>query len=350
MGVGWVSALLGDAIPEFLDSRKARGIKPGTLRNEKVVLNQLLATTGNLLVKNLTGVHIDRYFAAYPHLGAGTWNRNIGYLGVFFKWCRSRKYVPRDFDPLEGVNLRKVTPREFIFLPVDRFPELLDAAKTPRDRMVLALGLYTFQRASELNRLTWDDVDASHPDPKQWRVAVYRQKTEERDYLPMCRELRDELARWRLEYGRIVGEVPRGYWYVVPAFHHGDWGQDENGRLRRIGEPRLNPTQRFHAPQKSVQFALEKIGYAYTKHEGAHTLRRSGGLALYQELAWERGHDGALRIIQSMYGHKSLATTEHYLRLTLERKRRNDLLAGEVLFPNRTGKVVELAASNSRDA
>jgi integrase len=225
---------------------------------------------------------------------------------------------------------------------VDRFGELLDAARHGRDRAVIAIGLYTFQRASELNRLTWDDIEDTHHDPTQWRIAVYRQKTEERDFLPLCQELRDELARWKLEYGNIMGEVPRGHWYVVPAFHHGEWGQGPDGRLRLKTPLKLNPTRRFHAPQKAVQAALNRIGYADLKHEGAHTLRRSGGLALYQELAWERGHDGALRIVQSMFGHKSLATTEHYLRLTLERKRRNDLLAGGKMFPERGGAVATL--------
>lgn len=337
-----MTASLGDAIPEYLDSQRARGKKKGTLMNEKVVLNQFLAVTGNILVKNVTGIHIDRYLSSRAGLAPGTWNRNIGYLKVFFKWCRARRYVHRDFDPMEGVGRRAVAPRDFIFLPVDRFTELLDAAPNGRDRAVIAIGLYTFQRASELNRLTWDDIEDTHHDPKQWRIAVYREKTEDRDYLPLALELRDELARWKLEYGRLVGEIPRGHWFVAPAFHRGEWRQDPHGRLVRDGDPKLNPTRRHMKPQRSVQAALRAIGFEDRKHEGAHTLRRSGGLALYQELAWERGHDGALRIVQSMFGHKSLATTEHYLRLTLERKRRNDLIAGSAMFPDRSGEVLRL--------
>lgn len=345
-----MSAVLTDAITEYLDSRRARGIKKATVINEKVVLGQFLAANGNLLVKNLTSVHVDRYFTSRPGLAASTWNRNTAYLRGFFKWCRARRYVPKDFDPLEGVSLRKVVPRDFIFLPVDRFIQLLDSAKNPRDRAVCALGLYSFQRASELNRLTWDDIDDTHADPKQWRIAVYRQKTEDRDWLPLCQELRDELHRWRLAYGASVGEVPRGHWYVVPAFKPGNWTQDENRRLALASPLELNPTRRYSQPQKAVQHALSMMGYTTTKHEGAHTLRRSGGYALYQELAWERGHDGALRIVQSMYGHASLATTERYLRLTLERKRRNDMLAGGQMFPSREGKVVEIAKGDTRSA
>ncbi len=340
-----MTATLSEAIPEFLNSRKANGVKASSLRNEKVVLNQLLASVGNILVKNITSVHIDRYFSSYPHLAPSTWNRNTGYLNVFFKWCRGRRYVHRDFDPLEGTRRRSVIPRDFIFVPVERFPELLNAAKCARDRAVIAIGLYSFQRASELNRLTWDDIEYSHPEPKQWRMAVYRQKTEDRDYLPLPLELKEELHRWRVEYGRIMGTPVQGHWYVAPAYQHGDWGHGPDGKLRRIGEPKLNPGRRFHAPQKAVQFALSAIGYEDFSHEGAHTLRRSGGMALYQELAWNRGHDGALRIVQSMYGHKSLATTERYLRLTLERKRRNDLLSGETMFPARKAEVASMLST-----
>jgi integrase len=76
---------------------------------------------------------------------------------------------------------------------------------------------------------------------------------------------------------------------------------------------------------------LLKAGYDLDKGEGGHTLRRSGATALYNELS-ERGHDRAIRMCQAMLGHASIQTTEVYLALNLDRKARNDLLAGKRMF------------------
>ncbi|HET6914506.1 MAG TPA: hypothetical protein VFH56_00300, partial [Acidimicrobiales bacterium] len=266
------SPTLDAAIVEYIDSRRARGIKKGTLANERVVLKQLLASVGNLLVKNLTSRHIDMYFTAHPHFAASTWNRNTAYLEGFFKWCRSRRYMPRDADPLEGISKRKEIQRDFIFLPAERFEELLNAARHQRDRAVLAIGLYTFQRASELTRLTWDDVHDTDPDPRKWEIAIYRKKTDERDWLPLCLELKEELQRWRLEYGRMCGQPPRGDWLVVPAFDRGEWGQNPTTRLLERKSPlKLNPKAPITNCQDIIHRALKGIGFDDTKQEGAHT-------------------------------------------------------------------------------
>lgn len=336
------SVTLDDAIVEYLASRKARGIKPGTIKNERTAVTQFMAATGNLLVRNVTGRHVDMWFSRYSHHAVSTVNRDIGYLQGFFKWCRARKYVPRDFDPFEGVKLRKAPPTDFIFIPKDRFGEFLDTAVNGRNRAVLAIGLYTFQRASEIKHLRWEDVRDSDPDPKKWKIAIYRGKTETRDWLPLCLELQRELQRWRLHYGTMMGEPPRPEWRIVPAFERGEWRQGPAGRLVRKSPLRLNPTAKINNMQYIVQHSLEAIGYRQTKQEGAHTLRRSGGLALYEELAWNRGHDAALRVVQSMYGHAALSTTEKYLRLKLETKRRNDLLAGQAMFPVRETEVISI--------
>lgn len=340
---------LNGAIQEFIHSRQARGIKKATVYGEKIVLKQLLTVVGNIYVKNLTSRHMDMLFTANPQWSAGTFNKNLGYLKGFFKWCRSRGRnlgVGRDFDPLEGYRKRPVKPRDFVFLGVDEFPTLLDSAKNPRDRAAMALGLYTLQRISTVTHFLWGDVHDANPDPRAWVLDSYSPKIEATDALPICTELKRELDRWRLEYGRIMGEPPRPEWRIVPAYHRGRYTNDhQTGHLVRVGEPKLNPVAPMSRPEEVVKFALEQMGHP-TYREGTHTLRRSGGKALYEELAWERGHDGAIRIVQSMMGHKSLQTTEHYLRLSLERKRRNDILGGQPMFTTRTAKVVALAEEN----
>lgn len=73
--------------------------------------------------------------------------------------------------------------------------------------------------------------------------------------------------------------------------------------------------------------------------EGVHTLRRSGARALYDRLVSE-GYDGAMRTVQSMLHHSSIQTTEHYLGIHLDKKRRDDVVRGKHLFPTSTENVV----------
>jgi len=165
---------------------------------------------------------------------------------------------------------------------------------------------------------------------------VYRPKTETRDSLPVSLELHRELRRWRLEYAANIGRQVTDDMLIVPALDRGRFTHAANGRLVPIpGTQSLKPYSRQTNTVRLIHKTLAVLGYNMDRQEGMHTLRRSGGLALYNELAWNRGHDGAVRIVQSMYGHSSLATTERYLRLSLEAKRRNDMLSGGIMFPER---------------
>ena len=94
-------------------------------------------------------------------------------------------------------------------------------------------------------------------------------------------------------------------------------------------------------PYDSDKRPLARIGYS-DKGSGEHTLRSSGARALFQRLR-EEGYDGALRRVSAMLGHKSVLMTERYLGLQLEKTQRNELLAGQVMFPDMaSGKIVNL--------
>jgi integrase len=94
----------------------------------------------------------------------------------------------------------------------------------------------------------------------------------------------------------------------------------------------------------AIRTILQAAGY-YRPQEGGHTLRRSGATALYNQLS-SVGHDRAIRICQAMLGHSSVQTTEIYLRLDLDRKVRNDLLAGKRMFPEEgTATVLRLGGT-----
>lgn len=328
---------LNEAIDQYVSDRRSKGIAASTIRNDRTTLGQLLAAIGNVQTHYIGPKQLDRFWAAYPDWSAGTWNLKRAVLMGFFEWLRKRGHMSKTHDPLDGLRKRRVPKRPLNLVPQSQFEELLAAAENPRDRALVAIGLYLFTRVSETTALRWRDFDF---DGKT--VAVYRYKTEDFDILPMCEELEEEMRRWKFEYGRLVGEVPRLEWYVTPRYSRPRFKGGAGGRLYMHEPPTLMPQHKLVNVTTAVKSVLQRLGYD-AEQEGGHTLRRSGATALYHELS-RVGHDRAIRMCQAMLGHKNLATTEVYLSLDLDKKARNDLLAGKRMFAADGGQVVDLEA------
>src|SRR5690606_28512383 len=190
-----------------------------TVINKRVVLQQLLADIGNLQVHNMDGGHIDAWLTKRSYKAPSTRNRDVDIVRDFFKWCRARRITKPDHDPLVGVRRAMALPRERIFLQPTQFGELLDAADSGRDRITIAIGLYTFLRTSEITRLRIQHVHIEDPNPKKWRLQVWKPKTGDYDELPVSKPLERELRRWLLDYRGQMGRDLHKDWYLVPAFH-----------------------------------------------------------------------------------------------------------------------------------
>lgn len=316
---------LQDAITEYLSSRAGVGMRPNTVRNDGKVLTAFLAENGNVYTKTLNPSHIDRYFTAKSHLQPSSLNAEHFVLRAFLKWCRLRNYMPRDYDPMAGRRPRKVPQKARLFIPVTRFGELLDAAETPRDRMLCAFGLYLFLRQSESVTLRWEDWDHVNDE-----VDVTIHKTQERDRMPVCSELDEELRAWKTWLTERYGP-PRPDWYIVPSRFNIPEGRIKG---RWAGTPdgyRLRPTMRLSRPHEVINRALAALGYE-THGEGCHTLRRSGARARFDALR-EMGYDGALQQVRAMLHHSSVTMTEKYLGINIERAQRDAMLKGQVMYP-----------------
>lgn len=318
--------LLSDAIQAFAHDRRAKGVAPKTRSNEQQVLRLLLADVGNISVRQLRPQHADTFWANRTGWAPGTLNRARGTLSIFFGWCRDRGYMNRDTDPLAGTRALKVPPRSRALIPQGEFQRVIEARENPRTRVTFAIGLYMFLRISEIEGLRWQDLDL-----EGGSAEVFRQKTQTIDTLPICEELVAELKRWRLAYAAHVGEQVRPEWFVVPGTTPPRATSSKGTKGFVAHHPRFYlPTKRADL-SRVIKGGLQEDGY-YVPYEGGHTLRRSGATALYDQLT-SIGHDRAIRICQAMLGHSSVQTTEVYLRLDLDRKVRNDLLAGKPMFP-----------------
>lgn len=337
------SIRLADAISEYQAHLKARGLKPNTIKNSAQVLGKALDVWGNIQVSTIGPHHIDRLFMV------GAWaprTQNLYLSGVrrFLKWCRTHRYMPLNYDPTETwQNARVPKNQDRDRIPVDMFPSLLDAAPHPRDRAIVALGLYTLARGSELSTLKVHDLDLDGN-----TLEFYRHKTQDFDSMPVSQELHTEMVRWLNWYRQDQGTL-RGEWYLVPAKCPDLWVHGENHRLVRADKhSSVKPTVRETKPYRAVQRSLRELGLP-AHSEGVHTLRRSSARALADSLRAE-GYDGALLRVASLLGHSSTKVTEHYIGWGLERDQRNAMIAGKPMFPvPHSGTVVQFGGSHGRD-
>lgn len=310
---------------EYVKFMQARGLAKATMRTTRNILGHAYRSWGDLDLADIHPRHIDAVFID-KQWSTGTRNMYLLALRSFLKWCRTHRYLPADYDPTEGWTTRPLEKVERTWLTLPVLKTLMDTVAHPRDRAFLAIGIFTFLRASEIVALKISDIDIARSE-----LRVYRIKTKQQDRLPICLELQIELAQWLDYYQTEAGEL-HDDWHLVPS--HGPnpmKGVVGKRQLVPTGElGRLRPTRQIGRPQRIVKNAMDQLGI--DKHgDGCHVLRRSGARALYEQLR-EMGHDGAARRVQSMLGHQSLIMTEKYLGLDHERMQRNESLAGKAMF------------------
>lgn len=335
---------LSTAIEEYLDSRRSRGVAPNTLKSDRSQLNRFLAHVGNIQTRNLEERHVDSFFASLGHQKESSRNLTLTKIRGFFRWCKNRDYMSRDLT-VDRARIRE-PENDRTLVPVERFPELLDACEHPGDRIVVALGLYLFLRVSEIQTLRVGDVDL---DEGTIQVTVHKSKLT--DTMPICAELDEELRHWLAWYAANIEGPLQGDMYLVPTkkdFRNipGPNGKFIKGRSDTARHS-VFPYKRRARPHHSVQKALAAIGVP-TRGEGGHTLRRSGARAFFDVERTKpnaEGGDGALQQVKVMLHHKNASMTERYLQLRPEREKRDQRLRGRKMFPERlqaTDNVVNL--------
>jgi len=319
-----VDLLLSQAITDYLAHKRAVGYKFNSLRNHERALRYLFQVVGEMPVREVGMSQMTAFFEHRQQLdGASTLNNHRAALAVFFKWAVASGNMPAGSDPLHGFTRNKVMPGKHLRIPASKFDELLNAAEDPRDRMMVALGLYLFLRGSEIQELRMRDVDLEHHE-----MHVMVEKTSQRDIMPICEELAQELRRWHREYRSQVAKLgPNDY--LIPA----QVMMPYQGTLRGV----LVPGRPHPQGYRNIQRALERAGWAIrdengkSLREGQHTLRRSGARALFDERLKD-GYDGALRQVQAMLHHSTGAMTEKYLGIDIDSYARNRAIGGRAMF------------------
>jgi integrase len=310
--------MLSEAIQMFRVSRQADGYAANTVKNNHHLLTRVLSITGDIEVASMTASHVDVVMACETERGLapGSLNEYVSTLSAFSKWCRAREYMRPEQNPVAGRRYRKDPPKQRDMIPLSLFPAVLDAAENPRDRYLMALGLYTMGRQSEVKALRVRDLDL-----QSGYLSVTVFKTKETDRIPISVELDRESRRWLTAYTREVGPLRPDH-VLVPSYRSVGFQQWE-----------LCPTSVVSKPEDLVKRTLRRAGWVPQDWTGMHLLRRSSARALFDELS-AKGYDGALRQVQTWLHHSSSTMTERYLGLTVDREVRDKETRGLSMFPS----------------
>lgn len=234
---------------------------------------------GELLCSQITQEMIERFVLARSKISACTANKEIRYLRATFNYGLKKRLIAD--NPTLGLEFLPFEKRIKYVPASDDINKVMEQAD-PDTQDYLWMIRDTMARVSEINRLTWDDVDLG-----KRTVVLYTRKKRGGHLTPRMVPLTKGLHR--ILSRRLAERAPDKPW----VFWHRYW----SGKQGRWME---GPYKSRHNLMKGL---CEKAG---VRHFGFHALRHAGASLLDQSRV-------PLGTIQRILGHENRSTTEIYL-------------------------------------
>ena len=131
-------------------------------------------------------------------------------LKTLFEFARSRRYLPKDIDLLEGISRQREHSTIEIYTPQEMATLLL--AATGNKLLSIALRGFAGLRSAELERLQWNQIRLG-AEP-HLIVNADQAKTRSRRLVPIS----DNLAAWLAPHAKGSGQVwPHGHDYLYES-------------------------------------------------------------------------------------------------------------------------------------
>lgn len=269
------------ALERFEEHQRAKGAQEVYIKDALTVLQGLREQQEDLGL--FTPMHAQRHFDQRKAEGVSgrTVNREIREAYTFFRFC-VRTLRAMNFNPLDGID------RYSFEEPVDRDLDkdeyrAVRAVSEPSVQDLMDFQLLTGVRISELQKMTWEQVDFKQ---RTWTILKRKNKR------PIVHHLSDSLIAILMRQRRP--------------------NLDGNQVWRRWVQPIKNP--KTAGPRKFVAgVAIRKEWYdnvlknrceiAGVKKFTSHALRHAAG-------DWARKAGAIVGDIQMLLGHSSIQTTE----------------------------------------
>lgn len=322
-----------EAVNRYLDIRRQK-VSANTYKNDRVAMTTMATALGpRLPLSALTRERFDTVFYGPDGIAhntkASTFNAYLSRMRRFTQTATSYGWIDR--DPLLGMEgRRRPTPPARQILQPTELLALVEAARSPRDRIALAIAVNTGLRANEIAGLRIGDVDLP-----RLTLHVLITKTGDEDWMPITADLARELRRWLTHYARHF-ELADSFYLVPQQNYNPHWGHED-----RSMDYRLTPHKPLLQPYDVVKRALETLELP-TDQEGFHTIRRSVGRAYYELMKREHGHESALVATAALLHHRDIRQTQHYIGVQPERLERDAILRGRPFLSTLTVDVTPL--------
>lgn len=316
---------LHEACVTYVRAQRTHGIPEGTIKQYRSVVNRLVARYpgrqfGGIKTSDLDDfLYGDRGILLGKAPKTGTTYRSA--LRSFFEfgqrkgWTKSTTQVPK--PPFRARRSEpELAPTR---LTEEELVRMLNRAEHPMLRGMLAVGIHTALRISDIRRRRTVDIDFVTLD-----LYVWVQKTGRFDAMPVTLDLEEELRRYLNWHRQATGLEPEQIGYLFPGWaprnHAG------TGHLYYIPDP-SKPCSYMWASQR-LKALFAECGISVEPREAWHVIRRSIARIYFDRLRHEVSHDHALRETAALLGHKNVETTERYLGLQAEVAARNTRMRG----------------------
>ena len=290
------SMQLQQAVVAYLDARGASGeLSDHSMRGYQQDLRALVDYARRHGTESLSDISTELirswlWDQANQGTAARTLQRRVSSVRGFTAWLEREGVTPRDIGSgLHQPKAPKRLPRVLTESQLGEIFDLLDARASTgdpvglRDRAIVELLYSSAIRVSELCGLTLGSIDHS-----ERTVRVLGKGNKER-VVPMGQPAHDALGKY-LDHGRpeLLGTKTSERVFL-------------NSRGQALGT-------------RSVYHLIAGLLEPYPGHgpKGPHTLRHSAATHLLD-------HGADLRSVQELLGHESLATTELYTHVSVER-------------------------------
>ena len=287
---------IGKGIQSFLEHRRARGLSPDTISEDRTYLGRFqkyLDASGRKDLAELTQADILGFIKVLSFSTKATIHCTLCSLRAFLRYLASEGLLSVDWSylvPKDNYRKEAKLPSTYTQEEIQRMLAAVDRGnpKGKRDYAMMLLACRLGLRASDICNLVFTNL--------LWQenlIVLSQGKTKKRIELPLLAEVGNAIIDY-LKYGRPVSQLP----YVFLHANNGD---------RRLQEPTLHSI---------VYFYLKRAGIANIeqKKHGPHALRHSlAGILLEKK--------NPLPVISEVLGHSSTETTKTYLRIDLEHLR-----------------------------
>jgi len=161
-------------------------------------------------IQSVSGADLRTYLDG-KKMAPRTYKNHVRTIGTLFEFAKSRGYLPKDFDSLDGIELPDDLDGEIEIYTPEEIAALL-AHADPRIVPAIAIGGFAGLRSAELERLSWNEVRLAD---NLIEVKAKKSKTRSRRLVPITPNLAEWLALYVRPSGPVLHDVTGSRFYQL---------------------------------------------------------------------------------------------------------------------------------------